>query len=202
MKYQNFLIALTIVAIVASVFASTFSTTTSYTTPHNLNVWTSAVETKVIRTDGSIEELYMGPNNITNVGLQWVRDKIAFGTNASGVATTIVLGNGTNPGSAEDPAITTLAGQQNSSSCCGLIPTTATPQGVGNGNYSVSNLWTVTGCAGGNIVINTTALYNQTSNGCTGACLMFAGKNFSSLVTLQNGDQLNVTWYVWAASGG
>jgi hypothetical protein len=144
----------------------------------------------------------MGPNNITNVGLQWVRDKLAFGTNASGVATTIVLGNGTGTGNAEDPAITTLPGQQNSSSCCGLSPTTGTVVGVGTGNYSTTWQWTVTGCAGGNIAINTTALYNQTANGCTGSCLMFAGKNFSTTVPLQNGDQLNVTWYVWAASGG
>lgn len=202
MKYQNYLITLAVVAIVASVFASTFSTTNSYTTPHSLNMWTSAVYAEVIRTDGSIEKQYMGPNNVTNVGINWVRDKISA-TNGTGIANILVLGNGSNPGTAEDVTLITLPGQQNVSTNCGMYPQAGAIAIIGNGNFSVSKLFTLN-CTGGNVVINTTALYNQTQDGCTvaGGCLMFAGKNFSAPVTLQNGDQLNVTWYVWAATGG
>jgi len=206
MKYQNFFIALTIVAIIASAFSSTFSTT-SYTASHNLNMWTSAVEAIVIRTDGSIEKLYMGPNNITNVGLNWTRDFLAWSGKSSGQATAIVLGNGS---TAEDPTITTLSNQFNAT-CCGLTPQAgtvtnqaATGGSQNSGNYSTTYQWTVSGCSGGNITVNTTALYNNSApgNSCGAGCVMFAGKNFSAPVTLQNGDQLNVTWYVWAASGG
>ena len=207
MKYQNYLISLTIVAIVASVFASMFSTITSYTTPHNLNLWTSAVEVEVIRPNGLIEKQYMGPNNITNVGLNWTRDFLAYSGKSSGQATTIVLGNGS---TAEDPTITTLSNQFNAS-CCNLVMQagTVTNQAATGGsqnscNYSTTYQWTVTGCSGGNIIVNTTALYNNSAagNSCGSGCVMFAGKNFTSPVTLQNGDQLNITWYVWAASGG
>lgn len=193
---KEFIIGAILVTILA---AAIFETPTAQVGFNDLAI-TSRVCVDVIRLDGTEEKQMCGPadhNTVQNSGLQWVRDKIAF-TNTSGVATTIVLGNYTN---AEDGALTTLPGQQNSSSCCGLSPTTGTVVGVGNGNYSVTNLWTVSGCTGGNVLINTTALYNTTANGCTGSCLMFAGKNFSAPVTLQNGDQLNVTWYVWAASG-
>jgi len=202
MKYQNFLMALTIVTVVGSVFASSFTSVNGSTGMHSAQIYTTVMCNKVTGADGTIKQPWeCSPrNNITTVGLNWVRDKIS-GSNASGVMTNIWLGNT----STAEADLTSLPGQQNKSLGCTLGPATGTvaysPNGVAN--YSVSYVWTQSGCPG--IIINTTALYNTTDPGlgtCTGNCTMFAGKNFSNSVTLQNSDQLNVTWYVWATSGG
>jgi hypothetical protein len=125
-------------------------------------------------------------------GLNWVKTLIGNWSGGGSPVKFIVLGN---TSTAENPADTTLAGQIND---CGLAIAEAAYASVGgNGNWSLSKQFTVAGCSGGNIVVNTTALYNQTGASCTGACMMFAGKNFSNPVTLMNGDQLNITWYIW-----
>ena len=198
---KDFILGAVLATIVAAAMFAVTPANTSVT-PHNLNVWTSAVEAEVIRTNGLVEKQYMGPNNITNTGLNWVRDMIS-NTNASGRAVYIYLGNGS---TAEDVTLLNLPNQINNTGNCGLYPPSLTYSIVGTGNYSTTQLWTVSGCTGGNIVVNTTALFNHSAatTTCTGTtgCTMFAGKNFSAPVTLQNGDQLNITWYVWAASGG
>lgn len=125
-------------------------------------------------------------NTMTNSGLNWTRDLI--GNAAVGGAMNVIgVGNGT---TAESAALTDL---NNRIADCGLAMAAGTysTTGLGVGNWSITKLFTST-CAG--IIVNTTALYNSTAPG-----TMFSGKNFSSSVTLQSGDQLNVTWYVWVS---
>jgi hypothetical protein len=136
-------------------------------------------------------------NAMMNIGLNFTRDRL-FGTSGGGAGNVnvIVLGNGTQ-GDAVATA-TTLSGQIND---CGLVPTVSSNTQVVTGsiaNASTTVLWTST-CNG--VIVNQTALYNQSAPGTSCAitnCTMFAVKNFSSSVTLQSSDQLNVTWYVWA----
>ncbi|MFH1229436.1 MAG: hypothetical protein V1678_03365 [Candidatus Aenigmatarchaeota archaeon] len=171
----------------------------------------SATEVATTPGDSSISAMYhtavcvykngelTGPcesNNVTNAGLNWTRDVLG---NAAGVGKVqyIALGNTTN---GELITLTSLPGQIND---CGLAinaqaPTYAVVTGS-NGNWSTTNLWTST-C--NSEIVNTTALYNISAPGtsCTATnCTMFAGKNFTS-VTLQSGDQLNITWYVWVTN--
>jgi hypothetical protein len=135
-------------------------------------------------------------NTMMNAGLNWTRDLIGNAA-TSGSAKYIILGNGTGDTAA---TLTTLNGQIND---CGLGPTQATTGptyavvGSSIGNFSTTALWTST-C--NNEIVNVTALYNISAPGAScGAtnCTMFASKNFTSSVTLQISDQLNVTWYVW-----
>jgi hypothetical protein len=137
-------------------------------------------------------------NNVTNAGLNWTRDALGNAA-ASGANRFIALGNTTN---AELITLTSLPGQIND---CGINMTNASSGPsyavVQNsiGNWSVTALWQ-SFC--NNLVVNTTALYNISNPGtsCTATnCSMFAGKNFTS-VTLQTGDQLNITWYVWVTN--
>jgi len=130
-------------------------------------------------------------NAMMTGGLNWVKTLIGNWSGGGSPVKFIALGN---TSTAESPADTTLAGQIND---CGLAIAESAYASVGNGNWSMTKQFTVAACPGGNIVVNTTALYNQTGASCTGACMMFAGKNFSNPVTLMNGDQLNITWYIW-----
>lgn len=66
-------------------------------------------------------------------------------------------------------------------------------QGTGTpavGNWSLAHTWT-SACDGA--IVNATGIYNTTSTG-----HLFAEANFTS-VTLNNGDQLTVTYYTWVA---
>lgn len=179
--------------VTAVVLAAAFSALqTNSIVSANKEVWTSAVCVYV-------NNEQVGPcthNLVTNQGLNWTRDKLSGVSSASGSATSLALGNTT---SAEVAALTSLPGQIND---CGLTPVAGTASTVGSsvGNYSVTYLW-VSSC--NSETVNTTALYNQSAPGtsCGSNCTMFAGKNFAAPVTLQSGDQLNVTWYVWAVTG-
>jgi len=133
-------------------------------------------------------------NTMMNAGLNWTRELIGNAA-TSGAIKNIVLGNTT---TAESATATTLAGQIND---CGLEPSTGTYTVIttSTGNFSTSKVWT-SSCD--SEIVNTTALYNISAPGasCTATnCTMFAGKNFAAPVTLQIGDQLNVTWYVWVS---
>ena len=135
-------------------------------------------------------------NAMMNAGLNWTRDLIG-NAGTSGSVKNIALGNTT---TAETITLTSIPGQIND---CSLAPAASTYAVVGSsiGNFSVTYEWT-SSC--NNEVVNTTALYNISAPGssCTSTnCTMFAGKNFASSVTLQSGDKLNVTWYVWVAGG-
>jgi len=134
-------------------------------------------------------------NTMTNAGLNWTRDLIGNWSGGTNPMKFIALGNGS---TAENSSLTTLPNQIND---CGL----AIAEGAyavnqtSSGSWSISKQFTST-CD--NIVVNTTALYNQSSSTCgSGGCVMFAGKDFSSNVTLMNNDQLNITWYIWVTGG-
>jgi hypothetical protein len=125
-------------------------------------------------------------NTMMNAGLNWTRDAIG-NAGTAGSMKNIAVGNTTTAETEQ----ASLAGEIAE---CGLERAAGTYSVVGTGNWSISKLFTTTGCAG--IIVNTTGLFNATSSG-----VMFAGKNFTNPVTLQIGDQLNVTWYVWVAGG-
>jgi hypothetical protein len=214
MKYQNCLIILTIMAIVGSVLSYSFSSSDDFASdegdaPANMNIYTSEV-CAWTRPVGSEEWIpvadsdngCMGHNMVTYQGLNWTIRKISGVAGASGTATVLALGNSSTK-SADEEADTFLntTTENRAISGCGLDPVTATGANLTDlstatsSNYSVSWVW-VSSC--NNIIVNQTALYNQTTNNTQ--LTMFAGKNFSSGVTLQSGDQLNVTWYIWANS--
>jgi hypothetical protein len=209
MKYQNYLMTLAIVAIVGSIFASSFLSSNASVTPANMNIYTSEV-CAWTKAEGSDEWVpvansndgCMGHNMVTYMGLNWTIRKISGISAATGTANVLALGNSSNI--AADAATTTFLNtttENQAISSCGLAPVTASGVNLTDlstatsSNYSVTWVW-VSSC--NNIIVNTTALYNNTANGTS--TTMFAGKNFSSPVTLQSGDQLNVTWYVWANS--
>ena len=69
---------------------------------------------------------------------------------------------------------------------CGVNSSSGAYASVGNGNWTISAVFTST-CD--NIETNVTRLRNNAGDA-------FAGNNFS-LVTLQTDDQINVTWTIW-----
>lgn len=139
--------------------------------------------------------IYDGHNLVVNYGLNWTMGRL-FGVPSTGVSpiTVIALGNLSNV--TEGLLFLNNTASNQAIADCSLTPTNVTsPIYVSNQNISLSAEWT-SSCSG--LIVNTTALYNQTGNASN---IMFAGKNFSSSVTLQSGDKLNVTWYVWVTSG-
>lgn len=124
-------------------------------------------------------------NAMMTDGLNFVKTLIGNWSGGGNPVKWIALGN-TSSAETDQSA---LPGEATS---CALSRAEGAYATVGNGNWSITKQFTVTGCTGGNIVINTTALFNNSASG-----MMFAGKNFSSPVTLMNGDQLNITWYIW-----
>ena len=129
------------------------------------------------------EEVQCKPNLVTNGGLNFIKDCIGQGlcgtpTNFSIIA----LGNLS--GGSQAATDTTLA---NEWTTCGLTRSPGVYTSIGNGNWSVSKVWTATGSC----LVNTTALFNATSSG-----TMFALNNFTT-VSLATNDQINVTWTIW-----
>jgi hypothetical protein len=68
---------------------------------------------------------------------------------------------------------------------CGLGIATDLPVSIAAGNWSINNTWTDSGCT---TVVNATGVYPSSSSG-----NLIAEANFTS-VTLNNGDQLTVTY--------
>jgi hypothetical protein len=123
------------------------------------------------------------PNTITNIGLDMIRGLLGAGGPSTNVSV-IRLGNGTVPTAAS----TDLDSQINVSGLGNATGTYAAT--AGNGNWTISNTYTVVCGSGASIIVNTTGLFNAT-NADEG---MFAGSALSTNVTLQNADQLTVTW--------
>jgi len=128
-------------------------------------------------------------NTMTNASLNATRDCLGSAACSAAAFNYIAVGNTSTaesavlaalPGEIADSGLTRAAGTY------GLIP-----QSIGN--WSITKEFTASAGVT-NLVVNTTALLNASSNG-----VMFAGKNFTSSVTLQGGDKLNVTWYVWVS---
>jgi hypothetical protein len=123
-------------------------------------------------------------NLMMNSGLNWTRDAIGNAGTSSSMKY-IAVGNT----STAETEQTSLAGEVTG---CGLDRAVGTYAVVGTGNWSVTKEFT-SSC--NSLVVNTTSLFNTTYGGA--GQTIFAGKNFSSSVTLQSSDKLNVTWYVW-----
>jgi len=126
-------------------------------------------------------------NAMMDGGRDFVKTLIGNWSGGGNPVKYIALGNGS---SAESPTSQTTLNLEIGD--CGLTRAEGAYASVNVGNWSLSKQFTVAGCAGGNIVVSTTALFNNSATG-----MMFAGKNFSNNVTLMNGDQLNITWYIW-----
>ncbi|OGI11558.1 hypothetical protein A3K64_03575 [Candidatus Micrarchaeota archaeon RBG_16_36_9] len=128
-------------------------------------------------------------NTMMNASLNATRDCLGKAAACSAAAYDyIAVGNSStaeNDDLAALPAEITDSGLARAQGTYGLIP-----QSIGN--WSISKVFTSSGAV--NLIVNTTALLNASSTG-----TMFAGKNFASSVTLQSGDQLNVTWYIWVS---
>ena len=124
-------------------------------------------------------------NTMTDIGLNTIKN--LMGANSSAIpAVFIALGNDTAPGSTSEY----LHQELNTS---GMDRAEATyASAAGNGNWTIAFTWTATGHA----FINTSAVFNHTSE----TDGIFAGDTLSSDVTLQNADQLTVTWNFKASS--
>ena len=142
---------------------------------------------QIIRMDGAVEDLGCEHNQFMSEGSEFLADEMA--TSGSGNAIDqILLGNTTdttNAGLTDHPGL--VVG-------CGLdaIGGINWLDVDGTGNISANHTWTST-CT---IVVNTTGL---NCSACAAATNYFAGNNFTTAATLASGDQLNVTWFVWAA---
>jgi hypothetical protein len=201
---QNYLVALAIVAIVGSVFASTINVNSSVDMSHVSALYETSVTTQVCHVDGTCEPaVNQGHNLVVNSGLNWTIAKI-FGVGGTGAATVIALGNATSVEVAGLLTINQTTANNPLSAGCALEPNTVTGANLttfssaGVSNQSLTWTW-APNCTF--VWVNNTGLYNSTTmSGFGTTTVLFAGKNFASGVNLSTGDQLNVTWYVWATS--
>lgn len=146
--------------------------------------WHGLMCPEVERADGSIEKMDCWHNTVTNAGKDHIEYHLGTGM-GSGAFDYLAIGNG----SAVAAASTTLDGEKDE---CGLTRQQGTyVSDAVNGNWSIQYQWT-SSCDSKNV--NTTALFNATSAG-----TMLAGGTFSSAVTLNNGDKLNVTYHTWVS---
>lgn len=126
--------------------------------------------------------VYCKPNTLTNLGKNMTRDRLTY---LSGVAVNYIgVGNSTEV-NVSSPSL------EGEISDCGMDRAQDTTRlDIATGNWSY-NYKFVSTCS--NFVVNTTGLFNHTSENSG----FLAGSTFSSGVTLQSSDELNVTWYVW-----
>lgn len=142
------------------------------------------VETTHLDGNGNILSYEKTHNVLTDAGKNWIKECIGnFGCGATAMKY-IAVGNGTAPASAS----TTLNGEITT---CGMGRASGTYASIGTGNWSITYLWTDSGC--NNLGVNSTALFNASSSG-----TMFMGDTFT-LVTLQDTHQLNITITQWVS---
>lgn len=191
---KDLIVGAFVAALTLSVMYSSIASTSSVSGSHVSALY----ETAVCVYKNGVQVGECSHNTIPNAGLNWTRDKLS-GLGGAGSANVIALGNASSAENAAMLTINTTAGTNAPIADCTLTPQTVTPIALtgSTGNYSLSYQWTST-CS--NEVVNTTAIYNSTTGTYGTSNLMFAGKNFSAPVTLQSGDQLNVTWYIWVVS--
>jgi hypothetical protein len=143
---------------------------------------------KVIRKDGNIEDFGCKHNQFMSEGKLFIADQIDTTTADTDSINVMFLGNGTSWGEEQ----TNHTGEIfDCSLAAASIDWVDSP--AGTGNLSATYTWT-SGC---DLIVNTTGL-NCSACSSTEA-EFFAGNNFSTSVSLSNGDQLNVTWHVWSS---
>ncbi len=127
-------------------------------------------------------EVFCKPNTLTALGKNMTRDRLTGGAGAA--VDYIGVGNSTGVNS-------TSPSLEGEISDCGLDRAQDTSVlNIDNGNWSYNYKFTST-CSG--LIVNTTGIFNHTSANDG----FLAGATFSSSVTLQTNDELNVTWYVF-----
>ena len=131
------------------------------------------------------ELIYQGHNTVVNGGKNLVKTELAGQEAGITDIRRLAIGNTTTP--AQDVSDTAL-GQEIVG--CGLTNTTGlyVNQPTANGQWNVTNTFQST-CNG--VVVNSTALYNNTVGG-----TLFAETTFTS-TTLNVNDQINVTWGIY-----
>jgi len=143
---------------------------------------------KIIRKDGTVEDLGCDHNFYMSEGKEFLRDEL-FTTASTNLVNVMFLGNGTSWN-------TDLSSHTNEIFGCGLNGASVTfvDHATGTGNVTASYEWTMSGC--NSIVVNTTGI---NCSACSAGTEFFAANNFTQSATLSSGDKLNVTWYVWSA---
>jgi hypothetical protein len=165
--------------------------TITYAPGHPVDIASLAGATVTELPNGAHEvQLQCKPNLFTTIGQNITRDDLD-GLQADGAATVIGLGNDTLVGADSNATNAELPGFLWTN--CGLQKATGTAAvtAAQSGNWTVTEAFTNT-CA--NSIVNETGLYNSTSN----SNALFAENTFPT-ATLQNGDQITITWYLWVA---
>ena len=124
-------------------------------------------------------------NTFTTAGKSLVMDYL-FNASATQLnwVKYIAVGNGTAPAAGSTTLDSEIAECGFSRAIATSVYTNATA-----GVRFIEKVFTMAGCAG-TVVVNTTGLFNQTATG-----TLFAGNSFTD-ASLQNNDQLNITWTV------
>jgi len=160
-------------------------------------VYHTSVCKQVIRANGEVEDLGCNHNLLPMSGRALLQQILGGINTAATSALNMTIANCTG-GGATQPNVTDtkLCGKGSSAmeyntGQCGMGPVVATYYNftgnvAGLPGWNITNTFTST-C--NDVIVNATALYNTTTQ-------LFAENTFTT-VTLQNGDQLNVTWGIW-----
>jgi len=137
---------------------------------------------RIIRKNGEVTPWECSHNVLYNSGKELL-ETILGDTGSGGPVKIIALCNAT-AGCGEPQA--DASETYNEITTCGLAPATGTYSSIGTGNWTITYTFTST-CD--NVKTNVTRLKNSGGT-------YFAGNSFT-LATLQNGDQIQVKWYIW-----
>jgi len=182
-NFKKFILPVFALVLLVSVLA--FSMNSNQSTDDSISItYHSNVCKQVTRADGTIEEPDCGHNLLYTSGKELIEtylgdtggssdevDQISLCDAAVGCETPVV-------GASETFSV--LADR-------GLEETTGTYASVGDGNWTISNTFTATG----SVSTNVTRLQNTAGTN-------FAGNEFT-LVSLESGDQLSITWNIWVS---
>jgi hypothetical protein len=141
---------------------------------------------QVTKADGTKLPMYCGQNTYTTAGQNATRDLLGDGSAGPGFKY-IALGNGTAPASTDTSLNSEITSGQNSGLARALGTYTSLPA---PGNWTISNTFT---SSQNSQVVNTTALFNDSSSG-----FELAGFSFTS-ATLQTNDQITINATIWTA---
>lgn len=167
----------------------TLAMTSSVGEPSNFGAtinYDSRVCVDVIRVDGSIEKGDCSHNVLFNTGKDLIKQYLGDTGGTTDEIDQIQLCNATagcgapSAGKTEDFTAFTSGGL---SETTGTFASTA-----GNGNWTITNTFTA---SSNDLVTNVTRLRNTNGDD-------FAGNSFST-VTLQSGDQLQITWNIFVS---
>ena len=135
----------------------------------------------VTRTSGEVITLACHHNLLTDRGRELI--ELEMRGDASVVLDKIAIGN-----CSDGTQLPTDTNMQSEWLACGLGNATGTLKDEGTGNWSITYEWT-SACDGA--IMNATGIYNTTMPG-----NLFAEANYTS-VTLNTGEKLNITYFIW-----